>query len=286
MCVAILKPLGMRLPSQDVLHDCWIANSDGAGIAISHADSKRVDIEKGFMVWGDCKDYLKTLRDIENCAIALHFRIGTHGGISAANCHPFPLVADRTALQSLRIIYHTAVIHNGVFRLPADRMPHADMSDTAHAVAEMAKTSPERWWQGNQAVVAGNKLCVLRPHGRYSLLGEWKASKGCFFSNLNHEFTFLNYDNWKGGKWTPNTQPAHMGGSSATVPPVRIVGDTAIGTVDDIDGEIAERMAMQAEQEAEQEAEAYGNGSAYPKIHDATPHWWQTHNVARGGYVR
>ena len=259
MCVAIVKPIGAKMPSWTTLRDCWLTNEDGAGVAIAHPQNKLVYVSKGFMTYQSLERYLRSLRNVEQCCIAMHFRIATHGGICPQNTHPFPLAKSKDRLHALDLDTPVAVIHNGVFRLPANRMPDDTMSDTAHAVAEMANSSPERWWIKNSPLTSGSKVAVVRAGGNYSLLGDWKCDKGVFYSNLNHTYSFAGYGGWKGGKWTP---PA----PKDNPPPVQVAGDTVPATT------------------YTPPNHDLGNGSAYPATYrggcDNPPSWW--HGV--GGY--
>jgi len=120
--------------------------------------------------------------DVAGSALVLHFRIATHGSVSKANCHPFPLTDDIGAMRKLKGEHECILAHNGIFSIPTPKTH----SDTMQAISEM-KGNPEVWWESNPHIVIGSKLAILYPYGEYKLLGQWEASDGCFFSNLNHE---------------------------------------------------------------------------------------------------
>lgn len=111
MCIAIAKPKDTVLLPY-VLRNCFNHNPDGAGFAYLEDDGELV-VEKGFFKFDE---FLEAYKPHEDKQALLHFRIKTHGDLSADNCHPF-VVEDGLAF-----------IHNGI--ISASR-GHANMSDTA-----------------------------------------------------------------------------------------------------------------------------------------------------------
>lgn len=180
MCVIIVKPIGATLPSNSVLKDCWEANPHGAGFAVSPLDANPF-YHKGYMTFESFMDSMQW-HDIVESALVLHFRIATHGSVSKANCHPFPLTDDISAMRKLKGNHTCILAHNGIFSISTPKTH----SDTMQAISEMGD-SPELWWLAHPHIVRGSKLAILRPYGEYKLLGQWEASDGCFYSNLNHE---------------------------------------------------------------------------------------------------
>ena len=53
MCIAIAKPIGVEIPNDDILTNCFNNNPDGAGFAFNH--NNEVVIRKGYM---KLKDFL------------------------------------------------------------------------------------------------------------------------------------------------------------------------------------------------------------------------------------
>ena len=180
MCVVIVKPQGRDL-DLDTLRACWLANSDGAGIAWSEND--HLYIEKGFMEWGTFKEFWKARSWIDVPAI-VHFRIATHGAVDEDNTHPFWVFPDELAFA-----------HNGMFSFNKE----SDiLSDTQIFNRHVLKQLP-RNFLGNAGirlmmedfVGLSSKLAFLSKDGELSLVNEgggtWKDN-GCWFSNSYWEF--------------------------------------------------------------------------------------------------
>lgn len=187
MCVAIFKPAGTPPPSLETLAECWSANPDGAGIAVS--ESRAVYVRKGFMKLAELKAFYneKNLADRVSQAMIFHFRIGTHGLKDAGNTHPFPISNKPEILRRLEGKFPTAVAHNGIFTL---KVSLPDVSDTGQYMADCfdAGVTPEAYWKAHPSVKGWSRLVVLRPDNRYRLLGDWHCDTdedGCFYSNLS-----------------------------------------------------------------------------------------------------
>lgn len=197
MCVIVFKPAGAEAPAMNVLEDCWSSNPDGAGLAVAEKD--HVYVRKGFMKLKDFKDFYDKweLKDRVSQAMMFHFRIGTHGLKDAGNTHPFPVSPNPAVLRKLEGRYPTAVAHNGIFQL---KVSLPEVSDTGQFMADcfMDKKTPEEYWKDNPSIRGWSRLVIMRPGGRYKLLGDWhcEADDGCFYSNLS----------WKCSKYTPKWQ--------------------------------------------------------------------------------
>lgn len=121
MCMMILKKQGnRRLPPISQLVRSWKTNSCGAGIMFSKKGDKSVRFVKGLMTFDA---FIKAYESApfwdapEDYAVALHFRMATHGGRGQGECHPFPLwyVSDKD-LTTLCGEYNEMVMHNGVIQ--------------------------------------------------------------------------------------------------------------------------------------------------------------------------
>lgn len=194
MCVAILKPAGAECPSMSVLSDCWDANKDGAGVAVS--ESGGVYIRKGFMTFGEFEAWFRKAKIARRTsqAVVFHFRIGTHGANDAGNTHPFPVSASPEVLRRLSGRFKEAVAHNGVFK---NTVTLPDVSDTGQFIADCAKAGgdPVKFWDDNKAVAGWSRLVVLKPNNKYVLRGDWHCveGSGCMFSNLGWTHKAVKY---------------------------------------------------------------------------------------------
>jgi hypothetical protein len=87
MCLLVVRKKDSSwLPSKAEFDRAWNINPDGFGIAYAH--SGKVQIKKTL----NKKSAWKVLQSIPAGAPALiHWRLATHGTVTAANCHPYPL---------------------------------------------------------------------------------------------------------------------------------------------------------------------------------------------------
>ena len=92
MCIIAIKKKNKELPDEEIFQTMFKNNSDGAGFMYNH--NGKVIIQKGYMTYEEFKEALNKLCtkvDAYTTAIVFHFRIATHGSVSPALCHPFPL---------------------------------------------------------------------------------------------------------------------------------------------------------------------------------------------------
>jgi predicted glutamine amidotransferase len=125
MCIAIYKKEGTRL-TDDTLHNCWYANSDGAGFM--YAEHNKLHVHKGYFTLDEFKEAYEPHKDKQ---AVVHFRIRTHGDINYENCHPYSV--DR----------NLAFIHNGTISKASSR--YKDKSDTWHFNEDVLKPLRQRY---------------------------------------------------------------------------------------------------------------------------------------------
>ena len=193
MCIIVYSPPGVGA-SMDMLHNCWERNSDGAGVM--YAEDGQLKIAKGFMKWRSLKRYIKRLGTdkIERLPFAFHFRIATHGSVSARNCHPFTVHKDM------------AMVHNGIMsNIPIEK--DNDISDSeAFLELYVRGLGPELGMKDKITIeqleyasplndlftkfVGGSKLLFMDGNGDVAIvnedLGYWEKKgldEGAWFSN-------------------------------------------------------------------------------------------------------
>lgn len=195
MCLAIYKPAGVVLDNED-FRNGFRSNSDGAGFAV--ARKGEIIVQKGFFVF---EEFLSAYEPFKEEQCLIHFRIGTAGGKTVENCHPFGVSEE------------TALIHNGI--LSIQRNLDLAMSDTwhwnEHLLKEMAIRDrgfflrPEIQFLGEAAMGSGNKFCFLRGDGEYSIWnedsGHW-AGKAWWSNNSYKPWSYSSVSDSKIGYYT------------------------------------------------------------------------------------
>lgn len=196
MCVICVKPAGVDLPPEFVMHNMWTNNDDGAGFM--WAKDNEVYIAKGFMTYDDFTKAINQLREEEDTKalpMVLHFRIGTHGGNTPGNTHPFPIVSDFETMRRLRMTWPIAIAHNGIIPIATTS---TDVSDTMEYVA--SQLSP--LWKGlpdfylNKNILEmienaiGSKMAILSGDGVITTIGNFIMDErsGCLFSNSSYSY--------------------------------------------------------------------------------------------------
>lgn len=209
MCVIVAKPKGVEFPSIETLMDCWDANPDGAGIMWNEGDSVR--IEKGFMTWNHFMNRFKRIKDtvdIDETSVVFHFRIATHGEVSRECCHPFPMSNDLDVLRRCKTHTEVGIAHNGVI---SGRSTNARKSDTMDYIMKVIyplyMELDDFMWRKNiknviKDTIDGSRMVFLQGNGDLSFIGNWAIEDECYYSNLNHKWSF--YYNKNTGK---NTKP-------------------------------------------------------------------------------
>jgi predicted glutamine amidotransferase len=133
MCIIVVKPQGVKLPSKEILHTCWKHNPDGAGFMypFNKKGKEQIQIKKGYMTWNKFYKAITAVKNCESIPIVMHFRYATHGHIVPANTHPFPI--SPRFLRSVNSVTDIGVAHNGVLPYKDD---NAD-SDTMQLIKDV-----------------------------------------------------------------------------------------------------------------------------------------------------
>ena len=208
MCIAIAKPMGVDIPTDDILTNCFNNNPDGAGFAFNL--NNEVVIRKGYMKLKDFLDAFHkydTKFDFKNRGVLIHTRITTHGGTNPQMCHPFPINADEGALKKIEYTSPYAVIHNGIISLTsAEATKKKDMSDTAIFVQKyLTKIAKNKKWFGNKANIElieeliDSKMAILNGSGKIIMTSGFTEDNGVFYSNSSYKEnrrTSLCYGSW------------------------------------------------------------------------------------------
>jgi hypothetical protein len=205
MCIIVVKPAGIKLPATKTLENCWYNNDDGAGLM--YVTGGTVHIQKGYMT---LKDFKKALNQLEksinttSTPIVLHFRITTHGGTSAGNCHPFPVTEKLPLLQMTKSKATLAVAHNGVIDIKPSKK---DISDTMEYImtqlAPLYQLKKDFYKQpaGKKLIYNAikSKMVFLDGTGRIETVGDFITEKdGLLYSNTSYKArtVYYNWDIW------------------------------------------------------------------------------------------
>ena len=184
MCIIAVKLQGQAPLSLPAITACWNNNPDGAGFVIHRPGHDCLLIQKGFMTLNSLLAALKASAIQEQDTVVYHFRIATSGGVSPANCHPFPVSADVDDLKSLVIACKSAFAHNGVLG-----KGEKELSDTQLYILntlsgyESIKDSLPKILEDT----AGSRTAILSADGYIWLTGKWVEKDGYYFSNDSHD---------------------------------------------------------------------------------------------------
>lgn len=202
MCIAIVKPKGVNLPSKQTLKTCWDNNPDGAGFCYN--DGHNVIIHKGYM---DFKSFYNAFKicarnnNFVNKDVAIHFRISTGGGVTPQNTHPFMISTRMNDLQRTYAKCKDAFIHNGVISGYGTK----DFSDTMEYVTEIIANIKDI--DHSNALI--NKLANEK-HSRFAVVtrkgfmlgGSWVKDAGIYYSNTTYKpYEYKSSKYWNNKVW-------------------------------------------------------------------------------------
>jgi len=173
MCVIIYKPIGVSLPSQELLQAAAQTNPDGCGMVSTNCTYKGLSPNR-------------LIKAVQKCSemepILIHFRLATQGSIRRKNCHPFYDAETKTFFM-----------HNGIMLAP----DYKDMTDSEwvfrkifvpcikkHGLHSQKMKEVIRWWAN------GSRLAFMQ-NGNVATFGDFDSFYGLKLSNKR----FL-YHNW------------------------------------------------------------------------------------------
>ena len=167
MCVIIVCPKGVALPSVDELRAAYMRNPDGCGF-VSESDHYKSLHFSTFI--------RRLMKRNINENVIIHFRLATHGSVSVKNCHPF-----------YKAGYWFA--HNGVLPICSEH----DKTDSQicferfiyPTIKKYGWGSDEHMKEMNEWTDHGSKFAMLH-NGEIVKSGKFIERDGRFYSNLNH----------------------------------------------------------------------------------------------------
>jgi len=189
MCIIAYSPANTPIPSADRRKNMFTRNPDGAGFMFP--DGGKVVIEKGFMTLDAMEKRLAELSetfDFTALPIVFHYRIGTHGGNTPNNTHPFPITRNRHALKSLNVTTDFAVAHNGIIHCVKPKKGYSDTQE--YIVRRLAHIRPpfSRRILDTIGAETGSKFAFMYGDGQVQLVGaiNMDMDDGCFYSNTSY----------------------------------------------------------------------------------------------------
>ncbi len=189
MCIIVVKPKNVPMPSMDTLRSCFDNNPDGAGYM--YATGKTVEVRKGFMDWLSFWEAVEAEGDMTNRAVVMHFRIATHGNVQPGCCHPFPVSDDMDCLRETACHDSLCVAHNGII----NGMETSDtVSDTmayiASVMAPLRRMAPAMLLSEDALSVLeatlGSKMALLDGDGELVTIGAFQEHEGVLYSNSTY----------------------------------------------------------------------------------------------------
>ena len=207
MCVAIVKPAGVKIPERDVLKVCFKNNPDGAGFA--YCRNGRNYIHKGFFTFAHFWDAFMEANIKKNESALIHFRVATHGNIDKHTCHPFLITDNYEDMRKTNIVTSNGdiMIHNGMLNFELDDKEISDSMFLAKYLSKYDLSNKANAYMMNIALLNNNKskmnrVGVLRINNTVEMYGfkePWEEVDGCYFSNKSYQIgfsrTYPNYTN-------------------------------------------------------------------------------------------
>ena len=198
MCIIAVKPQGQPPLPMETVTACWDNNPHGAGFVIRRHGHETLLIQKGFMTLDSLLAALDASNIQANDTVIYHFRIATSGGITPANCHPFPISSRVDDLKTLTISCKTAFVHNGILGKGRN-----DLSDTQlYILNTLSRYSNIKGKLSKiRKDTAGSRTAILNADGQVWLTGTWFEKDGYHYSNETYA-----YQGW----WYGFNDPGYM----------------------------------------------------------------------------
>ena len=210
MCIIVVKPANVSLPSAEIFANCFENNDDGAGMMIAY-DGK-VHGDKGLMSLKEFNKqldiYKEVYGDLKSHAMIFHFRIGTHGTNNPSNTHPFPLdnYKSYSRFKQLHWVADQGFAHNGIlyrFSVHEDVKKY-DVSDTmvfgrrvAALLAESFNIPTNTYAQFILDKLAdSSRFAYMDGEGNIATFGTFTTEDGIMYSNSSYKKATYKYSSY------------------------------------------------------------------------------------------
>jgi len=193
MCIIVVKPKGVQLPSDQTFKNCWDSNYEGFGLAYHGGRMPTVHIKKGAMKYEEALSLIKSVPNPTSKRMLMHFRFATHGLTDSGACHPFPLSKRIRDLRKTDLHTKMAIAHNGVItgyglnkKVDAGN-PELVLSDSQMFIRRVLSQLPKdalynRVTRFLAHSESGGKLAYLVP-GKMWMNGDFTLHQGIWYSN-------------------------------------------------------------------------------------------------------
>ena len=205
MCIIVVKPKNIPMPSMDTLRICFDNNHDGAGYM--YATGKTVEVRKGFMDWLSFQDAIEAEGDMTERAVVMHFRIATHGKVQPGCCHPFPVTDDMERLRETSCHDSLCVAHNGIISgMETSDTVSDTMAYVASVMTPLRRMAPSMLFSEDALSIIdatlGSKMALLDASGELVTVGSFHENEGVLYSNSTYTrsiTSFRSYESaWNG----------------------------------------------------------------------------------------
>lgn len=191
------------MPQEMTIKRMFWTNADGCGYM--YPENGEVKIRKGLMTLTAFTDSITALeqklkengKSIADIPLVMHFRIGTAGGNTPENTHPFPLTNNISIMQKKRLTCSVGIVHNGIIPITPHRK---DISDTMEYIASIVFPT-EKLAHGfyknpiGKKMIenfTGSKLAFMDSDGSIHMIGKFIEDGGLYYSNT----TYKGYDSY------------------------------------------------------------------------------------------
>ena len=171
-------------------------NGDGIGIAAAYTNG--VYFIKGLKSANSAEAVIRRAFELGAHTVVFHARIATSGGVSAEKCHPYPLTADRTRLNTIKGTSGAVVFHNGILPIAHS----VDENDTQAYIRKVLAPRSAEVLSGTfdeviELTITGSRLVILTPDGAKRYGSGREQEDGVWYSNSGFKpYTPSKYYRW------------------------------------------------------------------------------------------
>lgn len=178
MCLIIYTKSG-NIPKKHLKHALY-TNDDGWGYMFH--DGKELIVRKGMTPKEFWNQWVADYHLRQKTRVLFHARIGTHGTVTEANCHPFKVGKKKLYMM-----------HNGIITQHND--PHRLKNDTRMFIEEIVEGLPNNWMEFDSIkkiiahYVGYSKLAFMDGRGKVLIINKKLGTEdnGIWYSHHNYK---------------------------------------------------------------------------------------------------